>query len=72
MAVEEGFGMKMNRREAMAGMGMTAAAAYLAGNLTAHAAPGNSDLKDVYAHIDKNYDTHLTRIQEFVRQKKYQ
>ena len=61
--------MKVNRREAIAGMGATAAATYLAGNLTAHAASGDSDLKDVYAHIDKNYDPHLTRIQEFVRQK---
>ena len=48
--------MKMNRKEAIAGMRATAVATYLPGNLTAHAASGNSDLKDVYAYINENYD----------------
>ena len=61
--------MKMNRREAIAGMGATAAATYLAGNLTAQAAEHNTALNAVYDYVEKNYDVHLAKIQEFVRQK---
>lgn len=61
--------MNIRRRETIAGLGATAAATYLSGNLIAHAGQRKSELKEVYAYVDKNYDAHLARIQEFVRQK---
>lgn len=67
MHVDGESAMNINRRQAIAGL--SAAAAYMAGNLTAHAAARNSAYKDIYAYIDKNYDSHLAKIQEFVRQK---